>query len=1471
MDIRYIPNINRETIDSEMITATKFIVDKLNNRIGRIKSPTISTDIDIPKNRAIHINMLNSIDDVDFKSLDPISIMDRDRLLVYNVATVSKPAGKVIVKKKDHTKYEMEMRRSIKKVKIVKAKDSVQLTPKDVMVFNYKLLFTNYTYQQQKLRNYYILRNNLSKLVEEINERGVFDYNVILLNTPIAKIDISKLVRWSKKGVSPSMDSDFKDIDSLLVFEFWKMFFSYADSVFKGIDPDRLNNTYLTLHSNGMYTTYKMLDLLGLSIDNDITGRMKAVRPIEAAKLFLISLNKFRQKTLVSIPTKGVYSTDEGDDDTLPDLDELLVEMGMNPKESDEDDDIDTADEEVDEELLEVLSKPTNIKKLTGTNFIEPSNDTKTILTDSLDEMTRNNIVSKNENAKLAENINEQDNREFIINGKPTKLHELLDYSSVDTTNRYIPLKDSDTIIDKTMLSNSNRNLDKEYLDKLYYKDLYNAIYSIQNGRIVITDHTVEYNKTFMGDVETHTLHLKPLNGKPSIVRFPIPVINKETETFSISSNRYLLRIQRLDSPIRKTSPTTVLLTSYYGKLFIEKNIYQRNKPSIWFAKHIATNDRFSNLIIKASLPYDLKLPKAYTLISGGVTRFTYDGRIDFMFDYKNRLSLVEVSEQKKVLELEKREDLILIGRNKERTTKYYMDKDGMIVGESRGVLKNKGDLEGYFNLDLRDMPVETANIKILGVVVPLGIILLFYLGLDGLVKLLGKKNPFRFYPYEDKYRYTRDEYIIKLKDGILVFDRKDTKTGLIFYGIPADVIKGMSYADLNNKDAVTTMFNVYELPVSHINAIIDLETLYLDNITKDRLRLMNEPTDMHRLLIRAVELLMDDNYKNPNNITENELVRYERIPGLVYRSLSRAVQTFNNKNTLTKARINLDPYEIWRNIGDDSTSMLIDDNNPISMIKQRDNVTYLGAFGRVKETMTIASRAMNPDEVGIISEASPDSGDSGISTYLTHSAEIGNIRGMVNTIDVSKYTINKALSTANILNPFIINDSSNRINFASIQSSHVIPMRTMKSNRILTGGESVVANKVGLPFVHIAEANGRVVKVIKDNKIEVEYNSPKPENVVLLVSDVKDDVFIRNVYDAIIDKGYIVTTEPNNEKIKYRVYLGKGRVGNDYIAIKENKFILAGLKDIKTADTIKTKKSYSLKPWASKVEGNSSIKHTMTTHLKVGDKVRIDEAIGYDSGFFELNIYDPKTIILKMGSYVKLAFIEDKSTYEDSIYFNKKILPNIGEVTYKILSKVVDTKAHITNVLPEGTVVKYGMKLMTIIDSELASNVNISDKAREIMSDSIDASPKAKVNGMIDRIDVIYNCDLEDMDPSIRELAEVSNKRFKVEKGTDGRVTHEYSINGNPLRAGEIEIKYYISSIKDGTIGDKFIAIHQLKNTMGSIVDDIATEDGEVLDGVFGNRSVNNRITNSGYLIGTTNRLLEYYTDKAIKAYKGV
>lgn len=998
------------------IPPLKFTIDYINSKPRDLKSPKIHDEIQIPKSRCIHFNMFNTIEEDNYESFNFLNEIIREKILFYSVEKLYKPRGKLRITSKKLMSYNQDLRKKFSKAKIILDSDKVTITNRDLMVYNYKTLYVNNIYQVQPMLNYYKTINTLETLIHNINNSGDFLYNMVLFNIPVLFPSISKLTTDSKKEMNVTLAKRYPDMDSILLLELWNMMYADRDSIFKKIDSEKLQSIYFIFTNNNKYTVYKLTDLLSLSKELKIDGRYPGKSNLEASKIMMATLQLFKVKTTLSEETlKGMDEINIEDVDITnmsdKELDQFLKDMGM-----DTDEEIEDEEEEETPNIISEITPKNNFKK-----EIKTIDDVKENLTKEIDTSILKKTISKAEATRVLETLDTQMDKTFELNGKESTLKEILSYDNIDITNRAIDLPSNTTVLDKEMLSNLNDNLDKKYMKDLYYKDLFNSIYSVQNGKVAVLDHSIAKKKSFMGEVEEHSITIKPIDGgAPTTIKQILPVIDPETGTYKMSSNEYILRYQRIDLPIRKTSPTEVLLSSYAGKLFIEKNVLQTNNPSIWISKKLAADDRFSNIIMKRNSPFDLELMKDYTMFGNVLNRFTFDG-ILFTFDYINRLStLGDLDLVDYVKKVEKDNDLTFIGVK--NNTRYYIAKDRTIVIESGKEIKTiSEDIYSFLNIDTTNMPTEFAVIKILNKVIPLGVILLFYIGLDSLLAKL--KVSKRYYTKEDKYKLLPNEYAIELDGGKLVFDRKDAQAMIILSGIPKDISRGLKIEDLSDKESLSTIFNIMQLSIAHSTHITSIEDTFIDNITRDKLKAMKEPMDIHNLLIRAAELLVDDNYKNPNNITDNAIVRYERVPGMMYKVLSTAVKTYNTKNVLSKAKITVDPYAVWKMMGDDSTSMLVTNNNPIDTIKQRDNVTYLGEFGRSKITMTIPSRAMTPEEIGIISEASPDSGDSGINVYLTHSANITNLRGMVTPIDMKDHTINKALSTANILNPFIVND----------------------------------------------------------------------------------------------------------------------------------------------------------------------------------------------------------------------------------------------------------------------------------------------------------------------------------------------------------------------------------------------------------------------------------------------------------------
>lgn len=512
-----------------MILENIFYTNIVNNRLSHYLKPRVNTSFDLPKSRAIHINMLNTISEENFESLSVLNKIPRDTMYVYNDVELLAPIGKMTKRYVNSIEYGSSLKKSFKHVQILKAGDKRRLQVKDLLVFNYKLLSEIVKYQVNKLNNYYTLYNALSEMINNINsvEKGSFENNIIMLDVPTIIPKRSDL-RLLNHEVNTSTVAKLPTIDELLVLEIYKMFFVDSDSVFKKINPDRYDTTYFMIKSGDRFTIYKLKDMLSLSKKLGIVkGRFGGMSEVLAADTFLVSLLIFKKSLIIDIPV-GLVDEDIDDNTISGNLDELFSEL---------EDDIDI-DEDVEE--IPIASKKAN------TEFKKLNTDDVTIINAVIDSSTKDKKLTAKEATTLIDVVDTQTENKFIINGKEMKLSEILDYDNIDTSmgNRVMP--DSKTVLDKEQLGDNNRSFDKEYLDKLYYKDLYNAIYSIQNRGVIITSHTVKVNKSFLGDSEEHTLELKPVDGRPSTVRFKLPIINKDS-TYKMSGNKYLMRHQRMD------------------------------------------------------------------------------------------------------------------------------------------------------------------------------------------------------------------------------------------------------------------------------------------------------------------------------------------------------------------------------------------------------------------------------------------------------------------------------------------------------------------------------------------------------------------------------------------------------------------------------------------------------------------------------------------------------------------------------------------------------------------------------------------------------------------------------------------------------------------------------------------------------------------------------------------------------------
>jgi hypothetical protein len=144
--------------------------------------------------------------------------------------------------------------------------------------------------------------------------------------------------------------------------------------------------------------------------------------------------------------------------------------------------------------------------------------------------------------------------------------------------------------------------------------------------------------------------------------------------------------------------------------------------------------------------------------------------------------------------------------------------------------------------------------------------------------------------------------------------------------------------------------------------------------------------------------------------------------------------------------------------------------------------------------------------------------------------------------------------------------------------------------------------------------------------------------------------------------------------------------------------------------------------------------------------------------------------------------------------------------------------------------------------------------------------TPQAKVRGVVKKIEVFYNGDKEDMCDSLRKLTNkydrVLSKEFEElgQKVFTGKVDEGFRIDGESLLLDTVAIRISITQKVPAGIGDKVVLANQMKSIIsGILLNEVTTESGRKIDGLFSSRSCDARIVNSPFLMGAAASLLEF------------
>jgi hypothetical protein len=957
-------------------------------------------------------------------------------------------------------------------------------------------------------------------------------------------------------------------------------------------------------------------------------------------------------------------------------------------------------------------------------------------------------------------------------------------------------IPDIPTVLDKTMLKSSLLSFDPKYIRDVMQKDIAGMVLNLQHSGLCVTGYDVEDVDDVMGAYRIYTTRVVPVEGAASTLRFRLPVVD-EDGTFTSNGVKYRMRKQKGDLPIRKIAPGRVALTSYYGKVFVSRSTKRVNDYGTWLTNAVmeagldTQNGLVSQMHTAPVFDNVFACPRLYSTLAMSFRSFQLAG-FEWNFDHTRRETLFGADTLKRY----ERDGAILCGQSlTDPATLAVMDRHGSLHEAKGSRLEPLPAFEGMLQLDAARAPVDFAEVMVLGRTIPLGIVLGYEMGLERLMKLL-QITPRRV-PAGQRVNLQPEEYALVFADETLAFPKADAFASMVLAGFN-EYHRSIRTFNVHEFDQRSVYLNVLESGGQSQRYLreVDLQyQLFIDPITRELLVDMKEPTDYQRLLLRACSMLLSDHHPDELDSAWMRIKGYERMAGAVYSEIVRAIRVHRGRPGRNRLPIDLNPFQVWKNVTQDPAKIQISEINPIQNLKEVEAVTYAGVGGRGSRSMTKHTRAYHANDMGTISEATVDSSDVGINTFTSADPQFTSLRGLSRRYEVGKTGATALFSTAALLSPAADRDDPKRVNFISIQSGHKIACRGYHQPALRTGYEQVIAHRTGDMFAVTAKKPGRVVSVGAEG-MKVQYEDSEAQGIEL----------------------------------------GR-RFGN-----------AAGL----------------------------VVPHQIRTGMSAGQTFRPGDVIAYNEGFFEPDILNPANVVMKTGVSIKTVFMENPMTLEDSSAISKETAALLMTKQTKVRTIVVNFDQEVHKLRKAGDEVGSDDILCVIEDPVTAGNRLFDETSLDTLRVLSAQTPQAKAKGVIERVEVFYHGEVEDMSATLAKIVAatdaqmVSRARAAGRKAFTGSVDEAFRVEGNPLQLDTAAIQIYITSDVPAGVGDKGVFGNQLKTVFGAVLErDMFTESGVKIGAVFGAKSVADRIVSSPELIGTTTTVLDVMVSRAVEIYK--
>lgn len=677
---------------------------------------------------------------------------------------------------------------------------------------------------------------------------------------------------------------------------------------------------------------------------------------------------------------------------------------------------------------------------------------------------------------------------------KNSTIEEVLQRGSTN-----VPLQTEDK---SKVLHTSNPNMkqikfaytDKTYLNELYVKDLVACFDMLKdkNSPFYITSIDIKDSSTTLEYKETWTVGLVDENGKKHTMRVDIPKFIND-RFMLLNGTKYIILRQNFYNPLVKDTPDTVILTTNFNKITIQRKS----------TKSLATIERIFSLIKKTG---DMKTFMTGDSSSGNVryiSSLEYDELSRRLFKFTSNGCEIYFSRDYIKENLSNQIPADIKGKE------FYIGHEGktpILINEDTGLDRQGRTIAEIIEQNLSDeyraiyaaakAPAQSMYVegKLAGQFIPVVATLIVWEGLTRTLKRMG--IAWRFDHNAKRVpKDTSGKKYIRFLNGVLEYEAK-TFSELIMNGLVKMHPEKLNFEDFDTEvgygDYIYSQWGTY-------NGITQLKNFYeflIDPITKDVCRDYFFPDDPAGLLIYAVKMLSDNSYVSKANDNSYRTRSIEMIPAILYSCIAqqynsyvksgrRLPMTLNQRCVITKlVSDELKPVEGYSTL------------NPTTEMSKTHTISTKGYKGSNSDhSYDEEKRSYDPSAVGKIAISTSADANVGINRSLVVEPTISNARGYRDQVEDTG-----TLKDVNIFSPVELltpgtarNDDPIRTAIATKQSQHVVPVADAAPALVSNGFDEAVQFHLSDDFVINAEEDGKVVDVNEElGFIVVEYKSGK-------------------------------------------------------------------------------------------------------------------------------------------------------------------------------------------------------------------------------------------------------------------------------------------------------------------------------------------------------------------------------------------